>query len=135
MNEDDSEYEYEINEIEYEDEVLYINKTNKELIEDVKKVVKVINRRSQKRDAYDGEMLLTVELENGMIDENYQFVKLVVPDVVIHEDMIQILKVWAKTAKLYPHAKRNCLITNEKTVKGSLFCEKYQYYQEYVDSF
>ena len=131
---EDDEVEYEDDEVEYEDdEVVYMDENDETLIKGVENVFKVIHTRTLKRDSYDGEALFTVELKNGMVDENFPFRNLVVPDVVIHEDMVITLKRWAKKAKEYPHNKRNCLITNERTKKGTLFSEEHQYYQEYVE--
>ena len=125
---------YEGDEVEYEgdsdDEVVYMDENDETLIKGIQNVFKVIHTRTLKRDSYDGEALFTVELKNGMVDENFPFRSLVVPDVVIHEDMVITLKRWAKKAKEYPHNKRNCLITNERTKKGTLFSEEHQYYQE-----
>lgn len=116
-----------------DDEVEYKDNGNDTIVRDMERIVQVINSRTLKRDAYDGEALFTVELSNGHIVEHYQFLKLVVPDVGIHEDMIPILKNWSKKAKEFPHRRRNCLINNKPTVRGTLFSPEHQYYQQFID--
>ena len=115
-----------------EDDIIYENKSDELLIKNLKKITTITTNRTVKRD-FDGEVLFNVTFDDGQIDENYQFLRLVIPDVTLHEGIIPILKNWNLKAKKFPFSKRNCLITNEKTVPGSLFSEEYQNYQQFIN--
>tara|TARA_B100001564_G_scaffold343492_1_gene340113 strand:+ start:1019 stop:1408 length:390 start_codon:yes stop_codon:yes gene_type:complete len=114
------------------DDVVYVNNSDHVLIQEVKNICNVTTNRTTKRD-FDGECLFNVEFIDGTIDTQYQFLKLVVPDVLIHKDIIPILRAWNNTALLYPKQKRNCVITNEPTVPGTLFSKEHQEYQLYIN--
>lgn len=113
-------------------DVVYVNKSDRDLIQEIKNICNVTTNRTAKRD-FDGECLFNVEFKDGTIETHYQFLKLVVLDVVIHKDIIPILKSWNNTALQYPKQKRNCLISNEPTVPGTLFSEEYHEYQLYIN--
>ena len=118
----------------YQDEPDYVNYTSDELINFNQSVVSIYHDRSMKRDTYDGEVVFTVEKNDGTLEYNVELTRLFVPHVVLHEEMVCILKQWASIARKYPHNRRNCLISNERTVRGTLFSEEYQFYQELLDS-
>lgn len=115
-----------------EDDIIYENQSDELLIKNLKKIKTITTNRTVKRD-FDGEVLFNVTFDDGQMDEHYQLLRLVIPDVGIHEGIIPILKDWNLKAKKFPFYKRNCLITNEKTVPGSLFSEEYQNYQQFIN--
>tara|TARA_B100001564_G_C20055676_1_gene409667 strand:- start:21 stop:419 length:399 start_codon:yes stop_codon:yes gene_type:complete len=115
-----------------DDEINYVDHTDEELRKETGSIVMIIPQRTLKRDI-DGEMLFIVEKDTGVIEHDYQFTKLVVPGVIIHADILQSLKEMVKTAIEFPNIRRNCLITDKRTLRGTLFCKKYQNYQKFIE--